>query len=755
MKKKLLICLSVLFVGGVILLLLTKFAPFEVLPDILYQGKEKGYIAVAGPMSGYDKAWGEAMLKGARLYLDKKNKDKKFNRKIELLIFNDKNSRSGALNAASSIVNGDKALLVIGHYSSLPSVAAGEVYQKNGIPAITASATNEHFVLSNEWYFRIIPSNRFQAGFAANYINEVLEKKSASIISEKGDYGAVLAEGFEQAARNMGMTIKKKWEIDPDDKNLDEELKKIINEIRATNDPGALFFATHADKHVVKIITSIKYPGTDYIIIGPDDFSDPLFLRNFERYPTERRQPGYYSDGIYALSPFIADIAGEKARIFRNEFLEKYNEEPSWAAASYYDAMHVAVTAIEHAEIYGEDIRKNRRKLRDTLAAFNSSELAIKGVTGDIFFDTTGNMLKPLMTGFYERHNFLPTFSQYQTFDLSGSLNDNKEQTIVQKPTPDDDDVEEQKPTPDDVEEQKPKTRVVYAGIDINGISNLNVVNRTYTIDFYIWFRFQGSFDDTHIKFVNAAHPIHLGPPIVDMYTEKDVMLRTYRVKADFKADFDLYTYSFDHHTLNISLHHTDMKRTELIYIPDIRSMYQAREKKDIGKTMFHGITGWHINEIAFYQNVAKVSASDNKTTDFSQFNAAVQIKRKELNFIFKHLFLPIAIIVLLYFVYFLPSHQISIRIIFTGSLIIAEIYRLVALSGLAPGYIAIEYVFFTAYLLGGISAFISISIYMMHKRGADEGIRRLTRAGKIIHPSIILIAGLLIAHSIVLASDW
>ncbi|MDM8550680.1 ABC transporter substrate-binding protein [Desulfobacterales bacterium HSG2] len=741
-KKNLMICLAVLFVAGMIILLSAKF-----FPDVFYQGEEVIHIAVAGPVSGHDRAGGEAMLRGIRLYLDKTDRDEKFDRKIKLLIFNDKSSRSGALNAASSIADGDRALLVLGHYSSLASFAAGEIYKKNGIPAITASASDERIALSNEWYFRINPTNRFQASFAATYINEVLKKKSASIVTEKGAYGLMFAKTFEKAARNLGMKIKRKWEFDPENKNLHEELKKIVNEIRATDDPGVFFLATHADGDAMKIITSIKYPGTDYTIIGPDNFSDPSFLRELDKYPSERRLPGYYSDGIYALSPFIADVAGEKGRIFRKEFLEKYDEEPSWVAACYYDAMHVAVTAIEHAEIYGENIRKNRRKLRDTLAEFDSPELALRGVSGDIFFDTYGNALRPLMVGIYESHRFLPTFSQYQgIFDPSSTA-------MFQNTDQETEGVSEKQNG-----QIMTKTRVVYAGIDINEILNPDVVNRTYTADFYVWFRFQGEFDDTRIRFVNAVSPVRLGRPITEI-SKENITIRTYRVRADFKGDFDLYTYLFDHQILRISLRHPDMTRAELIYVPDTRNMYQARKKKDIRKTMIREITGWHINEISFYQNTAEVSAPDSKKTAYSQFNAAVRIKRKEPGLILKHLFLPVTIMILLYFVYFMPSRQIGIRLIFMAGLIIAEIYRLLTLSDLTPGHIAIEYAFFTAYILGGISAFISILIYIMHRRGADKKIKFLTRAGKIIHPSVILIAGILIAHSIAvhnsLGSEW
>ena len=44
---------------------------------------------------------------------------------------------------------------------------------------------------------------------------------------------------------------------------------------------------------------------------------------------------------------------------------------------------------------------------------------------------------------------------------------------------------------------------IVYTGIDINEIRNLDEKISSYLVDFYLWFRFQGDIDVDNIEFTN------------------------------------------------------------------------------------------------------------------------------------------------------------------------------------------------------------------------------------------------------------
>jgi branched-chain amino acid transport system substrate-binding protein len=58
------------------------------------------------------------------------------------------------------------------------------------------------------------------------------------------------------------------------------------------------------------------------------------------------------------------------------------------------------------------------------------------------------------------------------------------------------------------------KTNVVFVGVEINEITDLDFKKLTHKLDFYLWFRFQGDMNTQNIKFFNAAEPINIGEPI-------------------------------------------------------------------------------------------------------------------------------------------------------------------------------------------------------------------------------------------------
>ncbi len=781
------------------------------------------YIAAVRP--GQDTA-GEAMLQGIRLYLDSINiQGGIVGKKIKLLALDDHNDIRMALSVASDIILEDKALLVLGHGYSTPSIAAGDVYGKSGIPAITASATAVDVTSENEWYFSVIPDSRVQAEFIAHYMKYVLKQNSVSMIVDTDSYGSSLAEHFVKAAAKLDLAVNG-WKFDTENAicfkltessfqgleedgmpeivlddlkknllrrifctedtfweavqakigeeetaryqerilehvenaNLDETLDTIVSELRSIPDPGAILFATY-QAEAVKIITSLKFPGTNYTIIGSDSFSTNSFIEEFRKYPQEHAQPGYYSDGIYAISPFMLAIADEKAYAFREEFIRKYGQEPSWVAAGYYDAAHVAVEAIKRAGIQGAGhIRDDRRKIKEALTRFNSDVTAVGGVTGSIYFNSSGSVERPLAMGQYERHKFLPSFSQYQLIssDARGPKAEGgrwkaeggrgKAEGGRQKRggrTPDGEIIHI-------AGKSMARTNIVYTGIDINEISNLDFRNSRYTVDFFLWFRFQRDFDDDRISFVNAVDPVTLDPPIAVRKTEQSTT-HTYRVIADFSNEFAFQAYPFDQQTIRVTYHHANLSTNTLMYAPDLLRMPLSEMGTHAGKTLFNEMSGWSIDTILCRQDIFNTHADISQDVlNFSQFHAEVKIMRKGLRDIVRVFFPMIIMIMVLYFIYFMPTTRTGTHsLIYLSILFSNTLYYRQLISRLPRGehILTIEYVFFTIYVLTAIAAYISMKMYRLHKRKATQKIPFFVRTGRIIHPLIVLIVGFLLTY--------
>jgi len=725
----------------------------------LLSNKDIITIAVVGPMSGKGKAYGKAMLKGINLCFDEFKREGGIpNKEIRIMVLDDKNDQKIAKELASEIADQGKATIVLGHYFSSTSYAASEIYKENGIPAITASATSDNVTYENDWYFRVIPTNSFQGAFIANYMNKTLHMDSASVIYDIDSYGQTLTESFENAAARLGMEVKKKWGFDHTQKTVDDDIERITRELRAMDDPGMIFLATHSGEGV-KIVTSLKYPGTNYTIIGPDAFGGEAFIKYLREYPQEKLLPGYYSNGIYTISPFIIDIANEKAQIFRREFLRKYSEEPSWVAAGYYDAMAITLNAIKNAGIDGKktSVVKDRMRMRDFLSNMTSVENGYEGVNGIIHFNVDGDFDKPLAVGVYNNQKLVSTLTQYQLITDLNTV-DNMFKEIL-----------EGNIILIDGKFMN-KTQLVYSGVDVNSISDLNVTKASCVIDFYIWFRFEGEFDDTNIEFVNSVNPLKLGTPIME---EKEGLLttRAYRVKAPFKVDFNFHDYPFDSQTLRIQLRHVKLTRDRLIYISDILGMRLNRnvQKKDA----FNELSGWTVDNQMFFQDIITNNSTlgvpkfftSHNSIKYSQFNASILIKRQIVSFLIKNLILIFVMIVISYLTYLIPPDQFSIRISIGMSTLLTTAFSHIKLSQSLPvGYLlAIEHAFFGVYGLAALSILISVFIYKLYQKTIPEDadrktkelakkkIKYLTIIGLIVHPLIVIFVAFVLTYIYVL----
>ena len=313
------------------------------------------YLAVAGPMSGEQQLNGEQMVQGVSLYLDEVNRKGGVNgHKLKLMVFDDQNDPDIAQQQAQAIVNDDRVVAVLGHFFSSTSVAAGSIYQEAGIAAISGSATAETVTENNDWYFRTVFSNKSQASFLANYAYRILNHPAASIIYSQDEYGDSLATAFANTFSALGGQIKQQWGLPTDAAAAESAQEQIIQDLltlKADNDdPGLIVLALH-DVEAVELITQMRRDSLDYPLLGGDALGRERMGDLFNQFPEEQTNPGYFSDGLYAVSPVIFEVASEKARQFRDHFIERYKQEPSWVAATYYDAALLAVHTLEIADI--------------------------------------------------------------------------------------------------------------------------------------------------------------------------------------------------------------------------------------------------------------------------------------------------------------------------------------------------------------------------------------------------------------------
>ncbi|MCP4690844.1 MAG: ABC transporter substrate-binding protein, partial [Desulfobacterales bacterium] len=479
--------LTLTAVGAVIVISLALFIHFSKEDDAIH-------IAFAGPMSGENARAGKLMTRAIALYLDELNKSGGMNgKRVVLDIYDDRDDPDAAGKNALEIVEKDRVLAVIGHRRGACSIRAGKIYQAHEIPAATPSAIGMDVTRDNAWYFRTIYNARSAGLFLANYIKKVLGGSAASLIHEDGAYRD-LARSFEKTAGEVGLAVNFTREFKAGDENLDEKLGRIVDELGRVKDAGVIVLPVQSAEGVA-LVKRLKDAGIPGPMVGPPSFSEKSFLQGFQNLERSRKIEGYYTNGVHVMTPLLFDTANAEAQELKRKYeLRHPGESLDWPAAFAYDSAKVIIEAMVQSGVRGErGTRKDdRRKIRRALADFSRAEKAVEGASGLIYFDEDGDAKRPISIGVFKKNRIISALTQlrsirniYEIPDPGSALQNGRVLTIGG--------------------EKMAKTRVVYTGMNILKISDLDLHAQTFRLDGWLWFRYQGNQEVGDVEFLNAV----------------------------------------------------------------------------------------------------------------------------------------------------------------------------------------------------------------------------------------------------------
>jgi branched-chain amino acid transport system substrate-binding protein len=681
------------------------------------------FIGVAGTFEDKSTNQKNDMLQGLELAAARVNQSGGIDgKKIKLVVQNDKNDPSIAMKVASNFSQDKRILLVLGHYHSTPSLVGADIYQKNAIPVITASATYDPITHDNEWYFRTIPNNSYYAEFMGTYLGLNLRKWPVVIISGEDDFHQAITNVFKKTIQKYGINVIEQFYYNKGERDVSPQLIKISNTIKRINKKSIIFISASTQEliELVRLLKSSpkKYP---FKIFGTDSAATSQFINGLSTFPREHNQPGFYSDGLVTISASIPGTGNHQSFQFYQEFYEAYHRVPSWAAASYYDTLMLSTQAIKRAEVTGiTGIREKRRKIQNTLNEFYDHKHAFNGVTGQIYFNDNGDAKRPLIVAHYQDNLLIPEYVQYQR-----KFNQNLDKNAIDQSLNNDIFIIDNN--------LLNKKKLVFANIQILSIKPYKENNQIFsTVDFYLKFRFSGIFEDNNICFVNVKEPVSIGKPVMES-KEKGVIQRLYRIKADFKHKFDDQSFPLDHHKISIRFHHKSMTADYLTYVPSLTL-------KDVSL-----LDGWTVASHHFSirrvedENIPKLKVIKDNLY-YSQVNTDI-ILTKSMNGV--RFIVPFfVIIILLYGVFFISIDRIStILYIVCTAIIINTYYYYKMISLVNHSYlIKAEMVCLLIYALSLLVFILNACVSMFHVKKQVYKERMIRNIGIIVFPVLIVI---------------
>lgn len=690
-------------------------------------------IALVAPMSGHLKQTGVEIRQAVEFYLEKINGAGGINgQKVELLIYDDQGITEQAQKIAKEIASDTNASVIIGNFLIKNSSDLSKTYAKLELPII-APTISEEKDQNNPWLFSTLFDNHAQGAFIASYLYKILKYPDASIIYSDDSYGNTLSKEFALPFNAMGGKIKKEWKINPNG-NFEEDLINLTQDLISDKSPSSVIFLATQPAEAAQIVVALRRRGLDHKIFGAQSLTDHAFIKLLSEYPENQLKQGYFSDGIMATSSLILDIASREVQVFKDQYFTKFNMQPSWVEAAYYDAATLAISALKNLDPKKGSKEDKRKQVQNYLAGLNSEKNSIEGLNRKLYFTKSTDNVGDIMVGEFINQKFISAYTQLDLIEDPGSI----------------DNIEEQVDSGDILtinSQYLYKTNIVFTGMDFIEISDFDLKTSSYVIDFYLWFRYREGLDATNIEFINQVEPIELDEPFKKR-TQNGITYVAFRVKNRFLGSFDFSKYPFDSQNLTVQFKHKTATKEQIMYIRDDMGMrFESSARLMDYLKNSKALDSWTITDALFYKDTLEDSSgavdldlpSSENRYKYSRFNANISIERKSLKFAAKNL-LPLLILLIL--IYLVSFTDFATRISVYVGAILAAVFEHVRASGALPGIgytTALDYIFYSTYFLLVIE--ITITIIAKNKENKQKFAteKMILRINKIALPLVIL----------------
>ena len=306
-------------------------------------------IAVAGPMTGGESAFGRQMKNGAeQAVADINAAGGVLGKKLALQVGDDacdpKQARSVAEKFASA-----KIPFVAGHYCSSSSIPASEAYADGNVLQITPASTNPLFTERKLWNVARVCGRDDQQGLvAADYIAKNYKGKNVAILNDKTTYGKGLADETKKALNKAGFTEKMFESYNKGDKDFNAIVSRLKRDnidlvyvggyhqeagliLRQMRDQGLKTVLMAGDALADKEFASITGPAGEGTLFtfGPDPRNKPTAKAIVEKFKAKNIDPEGYTLYTYAAMQVWSQAVGEG----RHDRPEEGDGQPSRPAS--------------------------------------------------------------------------------------------------------------------------------------------------------------------------------------------------------------------------------------------------------------------------------------------------------------------------------------------------------------------------------------------------------------------------------------
>ena len=316
------------------------------------------------------------------------------------------------------------------------------------------------------------------------------------------------------------------------------------------------------------VVRELRLLGFGGLIVVEGEASISNFADKFESEPKEILKPGFFTDGLISLAPFLPTIASEKSQRLIMSYRAAQKQDPSWAYAYGYDTGQLIADFVRRARAAGTFNLSNpdmlRSKFREYLAGLQTQADFVFGFTGQLKFGANNQrnqspkllvFRNKVQSPYFEQLADEPTLSFGSAGDTNGiSIGDEKYLLVP----------------------------VVYTGVSIRTIDKVDFDTNSYGLTFDISFKSREPIDIADIQFSNLIAE-KKPPQLIENRTEGGTLFRRYRVTGTFAFNPTSADVILDRTTISLAWRsrNRDANAMKFVIDPDYsEGAFQAADRK-------------------------------------------------------------------------------------------------------------------------------------------------------------------------------
>ncbi|XZN96097.1 MAG: ABC transporter substrate-binding protein [Microcoleus sp.] len=335
-------------------------------------GNSKSHtIAVAAPIGqgGQSLDTANEIMRGVAQAQDEVNKAGGIqNIPLKVMIANDGNDSKVATEIADALAKNVSVLGVVGHFSSDATIAAGEVYQKNQLLAISPTSTSVKISGLGNYIFRTVPSDKLAGQSIANYTTGQLRlPRIAVFFNSASNYSKSLKNELTDALNQNGVKVTEQFDFASSTFKANDNVKQAISQ-------GAEVIILLPDAASLdKALQVARVNQNQLPLLGGDS---PYQIKTLEIGKQD-------VEGMVLAVPWHRE-ADPQAEFTKNAD-RLWGADVNWRTAMAYDATKALIAALQQ--------NPTRSGVQKALSATNFS---VQGASGVVKFLPTGDRNAPI-----------------------------------------------------------------------------------------------------------------------------------------------------------------------------------------------------------------------------------------------------------------------------------------------------------------------------------------------------------------------